>query len=172
MTICVFLEIDQVLQSQLSTVLKMADRNETPFLVATIAEIQRCANLATINLPHRITRDTVVHSYHLPSGTSIIPNIANVMIDEKFFPEPERFNPNRFLEMDGKSLRNLEMVIAFSLGKRSCLGESLARMELFLILGTMVQKFRFSASHGAPSIEPIQGFTRSPKPFEMTFTAR
>ncbi len=167
-----FLEIDHVLRSRDSEVLKMSDRNETPFLLATIGEIQRCANLLPVNLQHRVIKDTVIQGHSIPSGTSILPQLANVLIDERFFPEAERFNPDRFLNVDGKTQKNLEFVVPFSLGKRSCMGESLAKMELFLALGTLIQKFRFSASQGLPSVVSVPGFIRSPKPFDMTFAAR
>ncbi len=94
------------------------------------------------------------------------------MIDDKLFPDPDRFNPHRFLDPDGKTLMNLEAVVPFSMGKRSCLGEGLAKMELFLVFGTLIQKFRFSPIGGVPTAEPSPGFVRAPQPYRMTVTIR
>ncbi|KAH7680062.1 CBN-CYP-33C11 protein, partial [Aphelenchoides avenae] len=57
------------------------------------------------------------------------------------FPEPNRFNPDRFIDEHG-SLKRADEVIAFSVGKRQCLGESLARMELFLFVANIFNQFK------------------------------
>lgn len=61
----------------------------------------------------------------------------------KAFPEPEKFKPERFLDEAG-NLRKIDEFIPFSLGKRVCLGESLARAELFLIIANLFHKFKVS----------------------------
>ena len=58
-------------------------------------------------------------------------------------------------------------------GKRACLGEGLARMELFLFFVTLFQKFHFSTLDGVElSTEGITGATRTPYPFKIYASAR
>ncbi len=89
-------------------------------------------------------------------------------MDEKVFPDAHQFNPERFLDGKGNVLLKREELIPFSMGKRSCLGESLARMELFLIFASLLQKFHFKPSHeeSLPTLVPNVGFIRSCKNYQ------
>lgn len=76
-----------------------------------------------------------------------MPHLGGINFDEELYPNPEVFQPSRFLTQE-RTLRNLEHHIPFGIGKRSCLGEALARMELFIIATTLFQNFEFSAAAG------------------------
>lgn len=59
-------------------------------------------------------------------------------------------------------------------GPRMCLGEGLARMELFLITVTLLRKFKFTwpADAGEPDYTPVYGVTLTPKPYSMRIQLR
>ncbi|CAJ0954202.1 unnamed protein product, partial [Mesorhabditis belari] len=82
----------------------LADKKQLPYLNATINEIQRLANLLPVNIFRKTTEDVTINGYNLPRGTTVIPQISTVMYDEKLFPSPHSFKPERFLNEDG-SLR-------------------------------------------------------------------
>lgn len=70
---------------------------------------------------------------------------------------------------------NCSLFIIFpTLGPRVCLGEGLARMELFLIMVTLLRKFKFSwpEDAGEPDYEPVYGVTLTPKPYRMKVQLR
>uniref|UniRef100_A0A0M3J4Y6 Cytochrome P450 n=1 Tax=Anisakis simplex TaxID=6269 RepID=A0A0M3J4Y6_ANISI len=83
-------------------------------------------------------------------GTSIMPQMGvAIHFNEEYFENAEEFDVNRFLTEDGK-LKVYAHFNPFGFGKRSCLGEGLARMELFIILVSLIQNFKFLPAYGYP----------------------
>jgi len=152
----------------------MGDRQSMPYIVATLNEVQRWGNILPINLFHTNETDVQIGGYNIPKNTTVVPQISVLSIDPKIFPEPEEFRPERFLEEDGKTLSKIEQFAPFSMGKRQCLGEGLARAELFLIFVHLMQKFQFAVPPGTeePSAEPALGFTSAPHEYESLVKLR
>ncbi|XP_034036744.1 cytochrome P450 2K1-like [Thalassophryne amazonica] len=101
-----------------------------------------------------------------------MPTLTSVMFDKTQWETPHTFNPGHFLSVDGKFVKR-EACLPFSAGKRVCLGESLSRMEIFLFLVGLLQKFSFSTPDEVElSTEGITGLTRVPHPFKVYAKAR
>ncbi|XP_067368509.1 cytochrome P450 2J4-like isoform X2 [Channa argus] len=154
-------EIDTVVGSSRQP--SITDRENMPYTDAVIHEIQRMGNIAPLGLSRMTNKDTVLDKYTIPKGTMIMPTLNSVLHDESMWETPHSFNPQHFLDTDG-TFRNREAFLPFSAGKRVCLGEQLARMELFLFFTSLLQRFSFSPPPGEqPSLEFRLGATRSPK---------
>uniref|UniRef100_A0A3P9IAH4 Cytochrome P450, family 2, subfamily N, polypeptide 13 n=1 Tax=Oryzias latipes TaxID=8090 RepID=A0A3P9IAH4_ORYLA len=144
-----------------------ADRTNMPYTDAVIHEIQRMGNIVPLNGLRMAAKDTTLGGYIIPKGTAVMPNLTSVLFDKTEWETPDTFNPEHFLDADGKLLRK-EAFLPFSAGKRACLGEGLARMELFLFFVTLFQRFHFSAAAGVElRTEGIIGATRTPHPFQI-----
>ncbi|KAK0426837.1 hypothetical protein QR680_009924 [Steinernema hermaphroditum] len=147
---------------------ELADKKDLPYLVATITETQRHASILNFNLWHKTTTKTVVGDFVIPEGVTIAPQISVIMSNESHFKDPFKYDPERFF---GTKLD--QQVIPFSIGKRACLGEGLARAELFLILGNLFQNYKLSVPKGqqSPSAKPIAPFSimHRTRPFEAVF---
>ncbi|XP_018418126.1 PREDICTED: cytochrome P450 2C25-like [Nanorana parkeri] len=139
-------EIDEVTQSLRPP--GIGDRQQLPYTNAAIHEIQRVFDLAPTALFHAVTKDIQFRGYTLPKGTIIIPFLTSVLNDPSQWETPEQFNPGHFLDEEGQ-FRNRVAFMPFSAGKRVCAGENLARMELFLLLSSLLQKFTFQLPLGA-----------------------
>ncbi|KAM3620642.1 uncharacterized protein V6R79_026374 [Siganus canaliculatus] len=158
-------EIDAVIGSSRQP--SVSDRENMPYTNAVIHEIQRMSNIVPLNVLRMASKDTTIDKYTIQKGSIIFATLDSVLNDESMWETPHSFNPQHFLDQDGK-FRRREAFLPFSAGKRVCLGEQLARMELFLFFTSLLQKFSFSAPAGEqPSLEYILGFIRSPKPFRL-----
>ncbi|XP_023120247.1 cytochrome P450 2J4-like isoform X1 [Amphiprion ocellaris] len=163
-------EIDAVIGSSRQP--SMTDRENMPYTDAVIHEIQRMGNILPLNVARMASKDTTLDKYTIPKGTMILPTLNSVLHDESMWDTPHSFNPQHFLDEDGK-FRKREAFLPFSAGKRVCLGEPLARMELFLFFTSFLQRFSFSAPAGEkPSLEYKLGLTLCPKPYRLCATPR
>ncbi|XP_067657807.1 cytochrome P450 2U1-like [Haliotis asinina] len=143
----------------------MKDKVSVPYVEATIMEVLRLSDIAPSSLPHTVPYGVQFRGYTFPKGVPVIVMLDSVLQDPDVWGDPDNFRPDRFLDDTGKIVKKEEF-IPFSLGRRACLGESMARMELFLFLTTMIQRFKFAPMDGQmPSMDAIIGITYSPRPF-------
>ncbi|XP_070765655.1 cytochrome P450 2J6-like [Enoplosus armatus] len=150
----------------------MADRPNLSYTDAVIHEIQRMGNIIPLNGLRMAGKDMTLGGYFIPKGTTILPNLTSVLFDKTEWETPDTFNPGHFLDAEGKFVKR-EALLPFSAGKRVCLGEGLAKMELFLFLVGLLQKFSFSVPDGIElSTEGVTGTTRVPHPFKIYAKAR
>ncbi|CAJ0933877.1 unnamed protein product, partial [Mesorhabditis belari] len=177
--ICYFLnfpEVQEKVHKELDRVIgphrniTMADKSSLPYLNAVICEIQRFGNILVQNLIRQTTKDATICGQRIPARTVVLPQVSSVLYDEKIFPEPYKFNPDRFLNSDG-SLRKIEEFIPFGIGKRQCIGEGLARMELYLFIANILQRFTLSTDK-IPSMEKVPGQIVVAKKYFCDFVER
>ncbi|KAM4042276.1 cytochrome P450 2K1-like isoform 3-T3 [Anomaloglossus baeobatrachus] len=151
---------------------QMAHRKHMPYTYAVIHEVQRFANVVPTNLPHMTTQDVTLNGFFLPKGTHIMPSMTSVLRDDKYFKKPDEFYPQHFLDSDGNFVKN-EAFIPFSAGKRSCAGESLVKVELFLVFTKLLQNFTFTAPPGVKlDLTATVGFSSHPKKHEICAISR
>lgn len=78
-----------------------ADRDDLPYINAVVKELFRWNPPFPISVPGRVTQDDVYRGYLIPAGATVIGNIWAICRDPDIYPDPEAFNPDRFLK-DGK----------------------------------------------------------------------
>ncbi|XP_073349828.1 cytochrome P450 2K1-like [Pagrus major] len=170
---------DQV-QEELSRVVgsrqvRVEDRKNMPYTDAVIHEAQRLANIVPMAIPHKTSRDITFQGYFIKGGTTVLPLLTSVLYDESEWESPHTFNPSHFLDKDGKFFRR-DAFMPFSAGRRACLGEGLARMEIFLFFTSLLQRFRFTPPPGVTEddldLTPVVGFTLTPTPHELCAISR
>ncbi|XP_068136090.1 cytochrome P450 2K1-like [Hyperolius riggenbachi] len=165
-------DIQKKVQNEIERVIgtaqpKYEHRKEMPYTEAVIHEIQRFGDIVPGALPHAASKDVTFRGYFIPKGTAVIPLISSSLRDEAYFEKPLEFYPEHFLD-NKESFKKNESFIPFSIGKRSCAGETLAKMELFLFFTTLLQNFTFQATPGALlDLNPSLGATNAPLPYEM-----
>lgn len=145
--------------------------NRMTFVTATLMEIQRLSRVGPISLPHTVHEDVRVGDFVIPAKATFFANINHFLCDETAFPNPGRFDPDRFIE--NGVVKRVEQFAPFGVGKRICLGEALAKHELFIFFVVMLQKTKrigFAAGDETPGLDDATvGMTRIPKPFKVNF---
>lgn len=163
-------EIDAVVRSSRQP--SMEDRDSMPYTDAVIHETQRMGNIIPLNVSRMATKDTEVGGYTIPKNTIVLGTLQSILFDESEWETPHTFNPGHFLDQEGK-FRKRDAFLPFSLGKRVCPGEQLAKMELFLFFTSLLQRFTFFSPPGVePSLDFQMGATHSPKPYQLCATPR
>lgn len=152
---------------------EMADQARMPFTNAVIHEVQRFADILPLGVPHKTSRDIEVQGFLIPKGTTLITNLSSVLKDETVWEKPLRFHPEHFLDAQGNFVKH-EAFMPFSAGRRACLGEPLARMELFLFFTCLLQRFSFSVPEGQPrpSDYGVFGALTTPRPYQLCASPR
>ncbi|XP_034372624.1 cytochrome P450 2D4 isoform X2 [Arvicanthis niloticus] len=128
---------------------EMADQARMPYTNAVIHEVQRFADILPLGVPHKTSRDIEVQGFLIPKGSTLVTNLSSVLKDETVWEKPLHFHPEHFLDAQGHFVKH-EAFMPFSAGRRACLGEPLARMELFLFFTCLLQRFSFSVPAGQP----------------------
>uniref|UniRef100_A0A8C2DG56 Uncharacterized protein n=1 Tax=Cyprinus carpio TaxID=7962 RepID=A0A8C2DG56_CYPCA len=151
----------------------MDDRDKLPYTNATVHEIQRCANIVPSGVFHETTQPTKLRGYDIPKGTVIFTNLTAILTDKEHWKYPDTFNPENFLDYNGHFFKP-ESFLPFSLGPRVCLGETLAKTELFLFVTFLLQRIHFSWPPGVkwPDMNGIVSVVRSPEPFNIICHSR
>ncbi|XP_029495169.1 cytochrome P450 2D15-like [Oncorhynchus nerka] len=159
-------EIEDVLEGRSYALFE--DRHAMPYVQAMIHESQRMADTVPLSVFHMTSCNTQLQGYQLPQGTMVIPNLSSVLHEEGQWKFPQEFNPDNFLNEDGEFVKP-EAFLPFSAGSRVCLGEGLARTELFLILVTLLRRFQFvwPEQEGAPDFRKVFGLAQAQKPYRL-----
>ncbi|GMR46013.1 hypothetical protein PMAYCL1PPCAC_16208 [Pristionchus mayeri] len=156
-------DVQDKLRSEIDAVIgkdrlpSLADKPKMIYGQACIAELQRCANVLRINLIRVARREVTIGGHTIQKGAAVHADIHYVLANDPLFVDPAEFRPERYIAEDGMSLRKdlLEHSIVFSLGKRACAGEGLARVELFLCLLATIQYYRVLPTDEPIDLEPI-----------------
>ncbi|XP_068938076.1 cytochrome P450 2D6 [Petaurus breviceps papuanus] len=151
----------------------MKDQANLPFTNAVIHEVQHFSDIIPLGIPHMTSRDTEIQGFVIPKGTTLITNLSSVLKDESSWKQPYRFYPEHFLDAQGRFVKP-EAFIPFSAGRRVCLGEPLAKIELFIFFTTLLQDFNFVLPPGSslPSDKANVTLILTPQPFQLCAVPR
>ncbi|KAM4706969.1 cytochrome P450 1A1-like [Discoglossus pictus] len=145
------------------------DRKELHYTEAFINEVLRHSSPVPFTIPHCATMDTKLNGYFIPKDTCIFVNMYQVNHDSTIWKDPDLFMPERFLDENGCLDKTLiEKVLIFGMGVRKCIGEDLARNEMFVILATILQQLKLmNGNKSELDLTPVYGLTMKPKPYNL-----
>ncbi|KAL6308002.1 cytochrome P450 [Sparassis latifolia] len=155
------------------------DRDSLPYLECVLKEVYRWNVPLPLGIPHQLMHDDEYSGYHIPGDTMVFPNIWAMSQDPKFYPDPERFRPERFEEMDANAaeLRDSWHII-FGFGRRICPGRRFADEAIWIAIANIVATLNISKArdaHGEDITPPLAfsgGFSNCPALFRCSILPR
>ncbi|XP_077998178.1 cytochrome P450 2U1-like [Glandiceps talaboti] len=153
---------------------RCVDKYKLPFIEATTLEILRIATIVPIPVSHMTSESVTLHGYSIPKNTTVLLNLWGVHMDATEWENPEVYDPGRFLDENGSIVKaKAHNVIPFAIGNRECAGIQLAKVEIFLFLTSLLQRFEFKLPEGDnPSTEGTLGLVNMPQPFNVIIQNR
>jgi len=150
-------ELDAVCGDSLPS---LADRPNLPYTEAVLIEAMRLSAIAPFTVPHTALVDTKLQGYTIPKGSFVSLNLYSVHLDGSYWKDPEVFRPERHLNDQGKVIKS-DHFLPFGVGKRMCLGESLARNTYYLFTAAVLKTFQLETTPNEPppTLDPVDGFT-------------
>nr|GMD64251.1 cytochrome P450 82C4-like [Ipomoea batatas] len=124
-----------------------SDVKKLQYLQAVVKESLRLYPSVPLLTPRMTSKDCKIGGYDLPKGTQFNVNLWKIMRDPKFWPEPDKFMPERFLNREtteaDNPLKRFEYV-PFGCGRRICVGMTYALQISHLTIARLIQGFDFS----------------------------
>ncbi|XP_077981373.1 cytochrome P450 1A1-like [Glandiceps talaboti] len=146
------------------------DRSQLVYTDSFILEVLRHASVVPFTLPHATTCTSILDDYVIPKDTVLFFNLWSVNHDPKLWSEPHEFCPERFINSDGQTLNKeaVSKLVSFSVGRRKCPGETLAKLEVFLALAILLHQCQFDKSNERlPGLEGRYGITLRPQLYKI-----
>ncbi|KAG2099581.1 cytochrome P450 [Suillus discolor] len=164
-------ELDNVVgRTRLPT---FADQEMLPQVTAFILESLRWRPVTLGGFAHRATKDIIWNNYLIPAGATVIGNHWAIANDPEVFPEPHRFNPQRWIDDAGRVRGDLKF-FTFGFGRRVCPGQHVANRSVFINTALILWAFRLSENPAA-KIDTLE-FSDTPSihaaPFDICFAKR
>ncbi|KAG2133604.1 cytochrome P450 [Suillus bovinus] len=154
-----------------------ADRDSLPYIEALVKESLRWHVVVPTAIAHCVSEDDIYDGYYIPKGSMIIPNIWFMLNDPQTYANPSQFNPERFLDNDGRDPEREPRTICFGFGRRICPGLHLADASIWISTVMSLAVFDISkiVENGVehtPEIDSSSGAISHPKPFKCSIKPR
>ncbi|KAG0697627.1 cytochrome P450 [Suillus ampliporus] len=121
------------------------DRASLPYVESVMRETYRWHPVAPIGVPHAASSDDIYDGYFIPKGASVVCNTWGISRDEKRYPEPSRFMPERFMDVNGALTDDNPADYIFGLGRRGCPGKHTADGTVWSAIVTVLATLDISS---------------------------
>ncbi|CCM02218.1 uncharacterized protein FIBRA_04298 [Fibroporia radiculosa] len=170
-------EIDQAVGP--SRLVDFDDRTSLPYFECVIKEVYRWAPPLPLGKSIEYFSTGYYHGFHIPAGSTIVPNIWAMTRNTDVYPEPDRFWPERFEHLDAKTMDEHDPAkLIFGFGRRICPGRNLGDSSVWLAAANMlstldIRKARTVAGEEiTPEVNFADGVISHVAPFQCDIVPR
>ncbi|KZS88716.1 cytochrome P450 [Sistotremastrum niveocremeum HHB9708] len=158
----------------------LTDRDRLPYVDALIKEVYRFHTPAPLALPHAVTQDDMYEGMFIQKGSIVVPNVWAVTHDESVYPDPDTFDPTRYLKSEDEKghVQPDPRNFVFGFGRRVCPGKQFGESAVFLQIASILATFNISKAldaHGTeitPEIDYKGGIVTQPEEFVCKIVPR
>jgi cytochrome P450 len=136
-----------------------ADTDDNELRQATILEVQRVRTVIDLAGRHVYAPALDLGEWTIPEGYSVVVSISLLHGTEDAFPDPERFNPHRFVGVKPSTYA----WVPFGGGTRRCVGAAFANMEMDVVLRTVLRHFTIETTTAPAEKWHSRGVAYTPK---------
>ncbi|KAI0631914.1 cytochrome P450 [Trametes polyzona] len=147
-------EVQEKAQAELDRVVgtdrlpDFADHDKLVYINAIIKEGYRWHNVTPLGAAHKTVHDDEFRGFFIPAGTTVVGNVWRCAHDARIFPEPERFNPDRFMRNGRLNTEVLDPAfLTFGWGRRVCPGKYYAEASLFITVASLLHVFNIGPAY-------------------------
>ncbi|EIM84081.1 CyP450 monooxygenase [Stereum hirsutum FP-91666 SS1] len=174
-------EIDRVVGPSSDRLPEFSDQESLPYITAIVKEILRWAPPLPLGLPHRTSTADTYNGYYIPKDCMVLGNSWAILRDPEAYPDPDTFNPSRFLTHDGTKIdptvRDPE--VTFGYGRRIWPGRFVAHESLWITFAYILATFEIERKVGddgklvpMPEEMFVMGLVSHPTKFSCSITPR
>ncbi|XP_069982269.1 cytochrome P450 4C1-like [Penaeus vannamei] len=163
-------EIQTRVQEELDAVFQGSDRPATMADLRELKYLELCLKESLRVFPpvpmiiREVKEEIQINNYRIPAGTSVVIHVYRLHRDPEQFPNPEVFDPDRFLP-ENCNKRHPYAYVPFSAGPRNCIGQKFAQLEMKVVLSSILRNFRVESDipweemrvHGELILRPKEG---------------
>ncbi|KAG2123474.1 cytochrome P450 [Suillus clintonianus] len=149
------------------------DYNSLPQIEAFMLECLRWRPVTTLGFAHRASADIVYKGMCIPEGATVFGNHWAISRDPSVYPNPDKFDPERWLNNEGKIRDDLKFP-SFGFGRRICPGRHIANRSVFINVALLLWSFKITQDPENPIDQMgfVDGVIAHPKPFSARFEPR
>ncbi|PPQ74384.1 hypothetical protein CVT24_000838 [Panaeolus cyanescens] len=154
------------------------DAPRLPYVSAMIHETMRWRPIIPLGIAHSVITEDTYNNYYIPNASTVFANLYSMSKDEEMFPNPDKYEPERYLNPDPK-LPKPNTTFFFGFGRRICPGMHVAQNTLFIAIARLLWAYDIvppkdqSGNRILPDPNDFdEGLVIHPKPFKYHFILR
>jgi len=148
-------EVDSVMKCD--TITSQEELESLTYLALTFKESLRLCHPGFATSLKRLRVDTKLGSYNIPAGIDVQCDTGLIHMNPKYYPDPAKFNPDRFEGDTTTSGLNSWSYLSLGAGTRHCIGKNFAYQEAHIMLAMIIKRFDFALAPGQDA-EVVQEF--------------